>query len=94
MCPSVSQIHKQIFYECGCPCVKDGTTTRRTLQACIMTFNKLTCQDEWPEFTEVSSRQLVRKNGFNFMQKKYTEKFPNLADENLWAKRGLFSPEY
>jgi len=59
-----------------------------------MTFNKLTSQDEWAEFTEVSSRQLVRQNGFNFIQKKYTAKLPNLADKDLWANRGLFSPEY
>jgi len=93
VCPSVSQIHKQIFCECGCPCVKDGNMTRRSLKASIITFNKLTCQDEWAEFTGVSSKQLVKQNGFNFIQKKYTAKFPNLADEDLWANRGLFSPE-
>jgi hypothetical protein len=57
-----------------------------------MTFNKLTCQDEWAEFTKGSDKQLVRKKDFNFMQKKDTENFPNLADEDLWANRGLFNP--
>jgi len=59
-----------------------------------MTFNKLTYQDEWAEFTKGSDKQLVRKNDFNFMQKKYTKNCPNLADEDLWANRGLYSPEY
>lgn len=31
---------------------------------------------------------------FNFVQKKYTSSFPNLADEDLWANRRLFIPEY
>jgi len=47
-----------------------------------------------PNLLRFKAGNLHERTVFNFMQKKYTAKFPNLADEDLWANRRLFSPEF